>query len=250
MFHKGLIEAFKRAYEGFSLDRLVADPEMNLRFADVCTQLGLPGEARTWNWTLFRMRKAGQLADMPTTRRTEISWDACEDYLFASEIAWRQMIDIGSESLDSILCDPFLAAEFDSIAKRWAPGQSPLEYRWAALKLRKKARECRTRAELLTDAHLSRPMGLKSRGSKAFPDEPGVYIVAGSKNEPLYAGEASNLRLRLERQFSGEDCPLRSQVGRLTARFFPTSCTSTDRLAYQFRVVKQQKPLLNLPDHK
>ena len=73
------------------------------------------------------------MAAMPTVRRTEFCWQACEQYLFASEIAWRQMIDGGHDSLDSILCDPFLAAQFDELAARWAPGYSPLEYRWAAI---------------------------------------------------------------------------------------------------------------------
>ena len=239
-----------QTYDGFSLDRVVADPELNQQLADTCRYLGLPGEARTWNWHLFRMRKAGLLVELPTTRRTKFSWEICDEYLFASEIAWRQMIDAGSESLDSILCDPFLAAEFDAIAKRWAPGHSPLEYRWAALKLRKRAKQVRARAEVLTDAHLSKAIPLDARPSKLFPERAGIYVVTSADKKPLYAGEASNLRHRIESQFAGS-CPLgKKEVRTLTARFFSTECPSTDRLAYQLRIVKKQRPLLNLPDHK
>ncbi len=250
MLHDGLLEAFRQTHDGFSLDRVVADPQLNQRLADACRQLGLPGEARTWNWVLFGMRKAGLLVDTPTTRRTEFSWTDCEEYLFASEIAWRQMIDAGSESLDSILCDPFLAAEFDAIAKRWAPGYSELEYRWAAMRLRKKAKEVRGRAEVLTDAHLSKAFSLESIGASKFAEQAGVYIVANSDKQALYAGEASNLRHRLQKQFAPK-CPLgEKEVNRLTARFFPTSCLFGDRLAYQLRVVKRHRPRFNLPDHR
>ncbi len=45
------------------------------------------------------------------------------------------MLDLGGESVDEVLCDPKLAAEFDRVAADFAPGHSPLQYRWAALKI-------------------------------------------------------------------------------------------------------------------
>ena len=144
-FYNALVDAYRQTYEQYSLDRVVADPELNAKFVEACRELSLPGEPRTWNQQLFSLRKAGELAHLPAVRRTEFSWEACEPYLFASEIAWRQMIDAGHESLDTILCDPALAGQFDEIARRWAPGFSPLEYRWAALKLRKSAKVVRAR---------------------------------------------------------------------------------------------------------
>ena len=44
----------------------------------------------------------------------------------------------GRSPLDQVICDPDLAQEFDNHAARLAPGYTPLEYRWAALGLRKK----------------------------------------------------------------------------------------------------------------
>ena len=43
-------------------------------------------------------------------------------------------------SLDEILCDPFVVKEFDTTARRFAPGFSECHYRVAALKLRKGAK--------------------------------------------------------------------------------------------------------------
>lgn len=245
LLEKGLVEAFQRVYDGFSLDRVVADPALNRRLGDVCVELGLPGELRTWNRFLFGMRKRGQLAQFPTTRRTDFQWEECEDYLFASEIAWRQLIDEGHRSLDDILCDPFLAARFDALASRWAPDRKPLEYRWAALKLRKAAKHVRARASLLGDVRFSEPSPLDHSSIKRLPDFAAVYIVRTS--EVLYAGEAGNLRNRLLHQFGQATKEVWKQwPGRLITTYFPTECAYTDRLAYQRRLVMKHKPRLNL----
>ncbi|HEY5315384.1 MAG TPA: DNA methyltransferase [Pirellulales bacterium] len=250
-FEQTLVKAYASVYEQFSVDRVVADPELNAALADACRELGLPGEPRTWNQHLFSMRKAGQLAHLPALRRTELSWQQCEAYLFASEIAWRQMIDDGHESLDTILCDPALAGAFDEVARRWAPGFSALEYRWAALKLRKIAKVVRARARLITDARLGQAVTLDDAASNQLPDLPGVYVVSTSGEQSLYAGEASNLRDRLRKQFGSQTQNLwQAWSGPLTARFVPTTCPSSTRLAYQRRLVIRHEPLLNLPERQ
>jgi hypothetical protein len=232
------------------LDRLVADPDLNGRFIDACRHLGLPGDARTWNWILFRMRKAGDLAHLDTQRRTEFSWRDCEPYLFASEIAWRQMIDQGHQSLDHILTDPGLAAEFDQIAARWAPGHTPLEYRWAAMRIRKMAKTIRARASILRSERFRPEIELRRKSIAALKQEPAVYLLSNaSDRQPLYAGETSNLRARIELQCGeGHHELWRDHGKRLTLRFFLQDCPTTDRLAYQRRLVQRNAPRLNLLD--
>lgn len=251
LVQSGLMEAFRATYDGFSIDRVVADPDKNIQFVDACSKLGLPGEARTWNRMLFGMRKAGAFVNFPTTQRTELSWEDCDPYLFASEIAWGQMIDQGCDSLDTILCDPALASDFDQIACRWAPGFSPLQYRWAALKLRKCSKAVRSREKMLEvkKVHLRRIESLDRSGKKLLPKTSGVYIVFGGR-KAIYAGEANNLRDRLDRQFSpttrSEWRALSSSP--LSAGFFPTECDYSTRLAYQRRLVNQHRPTLNVFD--
>jgi len=243
LFHDALLNVYRSCYGGYSLDRMIADPQLNAHLIDGCTERGLPGDAITWNLTLFRLRKSGAFADLPTTRRTEYSWDDCDEYLFASEIAWREMIDDGCDSLDYILCDPHLSQKFDKRAESWAPGFSPLEYRWAALKLRKNAKLVRNRAQLLTSARLSRKLSIDK-----LPNDPGVYVLASEKDELIYAGEASNLHDRVARRF-GSAASERIRIdGELLARFFVTSCSFTTRLAHQRRLVGSKCPRLNLPD--
>ena len=108
---RGVVEAFARTHDGYSADRVVADPEMNREFVGACKGLGLVGDARTWNILLFRLRKAGKLTDIACANRTTIAWEDCDEYIFASEIALQMMLDAGeARSMDDILCDPQLGA--------------------------------------------------------------------------------------------------------------------------------------------
>jgi site-specific DNA-methyltransferase (adenine-specific) len=148
--------------------------------------------------------------------------------------------------LDTILCHPHLAATFDEVARRWAPGFSSLEYRWAALKLRKNAKLLRSQAELLSDACLGPAISLDGSSSRKLPESSGVYVVIGAEQETIYAGEAGNIRQRLgdpkTRQL------WKNVSGCLTAQWSPISCRYSTRLAHQRRLVNRHRPLLNLPD--
>jgi site-specific DNA-methyltransferase (adenine-specific) len=245
----GLLDAYRHAYDGYSLDRVVADPDLNAKLRDACVSRGIPGEPRTWNSLLFRLRKQGLLVQFPASRRTEYRWEDCEPYQFASEIAWRQIADSGCQSLDTILCDPELASQFDRIARRWAPGYSSIEYRWAALQLRKKARDVRERAQSLPATRLKPAVRFDSSNVADLPNEPGVYMVLSSSKTPLYAGAATNIRERIVKQFGDSTRELWSEFAEsLAAKYLPISCRYTTRIAHQRRLIDRHEPLLNLPD--
>ena len=137
---QGILEAFAAANHGYSVDRLVADPILNENFQLACQRKSIPGTPGERNRFLFRLRKAGKIkaAGIDTTMRTSIGWDYINPFVFASEIAWRQIANKYCDmSLDEIFCDPRIAVQFDRLSAGFAPGYEPLDYRWAALKLRK-----------------------------------------------------------------------------------------------------------------
>ena len=75
-------------------------------------------------------------------QKVHVADDELDRYSFAAEIAWRLAKDkFPDVSLDEIFCDPAKATYFDRTAKRFAPGFEPVQYRWAALRLRKASRE-------------------------------------------------------------------------------------------------------------
>jgi DNA modification methylase len=256
-FAAGLIEAFRRVNEGFSLDRVIADPDLNAALANSCKALGLPGDIRFWNRQLFRLRKAGKLSNIPTSRRTDLTWEDCDSFLFASEIAWKQMLGKEKRSLDDILCDPDLAAEFVKKASDLAPDFKPWQYAWGALKLRKESKRTRARAGLLQ----KKPSSFKepfrdsitalAKSLARAPANPGVYLVIDNEDQqPLYAGESLNLRIRLTAQFDKN--PLRNfwkkPAAELSVQYFTADADVSLLLAYQSLCVRKRRPTWNLID--
>lgn len=255
-----LIATYDEVRSGHSLDRVIADPELNARLLDACGTRGVPGDARHVNRLLFRLRKAGRMAGFETSRRTEFSWDDCDPFLFASEIAWRKMIDAGADSLDDVLCDPFAAAEFDAVARRVAPGHSSLQYRWGALKLRKEAHDARAHAARMAET-LTRLDGPGRLGPRRpledalGTDVPasGLYVVGGQSPEAtLYIGQSLRLRDRLTGNFG--DGALRqvwsewAGTPELFVRTFPADTNPTILLSYQTLLIQRLKPELNLSE--
>lgn len=214
-FERGLLESFAETHQGFSVDRLIADPALNQPFLDVCFRKGLEGDPDELNRYLFRMRKSGRLksAGIKTTQRTTYSWEELDQFIDASEIAWKLMVDQHSASLDEFLCDPLLASEFDRIAMRIAPGFNSLDYRWAAMTVRKQSKDARARAKKLSRKISSEEV--KSRTARSvetidweeFGEVPGIYVLqTGSTN--LYAGESLDLRQRLSQRFESKSAAI------------------------------------------
>jgi site-specific DNA-methyltransferase (adenine-specific) len=243
MTYEGIIEAFRLTHDGFSSDRVVADPDINGEFITTCERLGLAGDARTWNMLLFRLRKSGNLSHIETVHRTSIPWDECDKYIFASEIAWQIMIDDGSaRSLDEILCDPVLAGKFDKIAHRFAPGYKPLDYRWAALKLRKEAKYARSRAAILTPpTRMGKKVPINEMEVSKLSHEPGLYVLS-ERTRKLYVGET----LDLSGRFTPECCQVwRKELKTEFVQTLAMDPTPAGRLAWQSCLVKKLKPRFN-----
>jgi site-specific DNA-methyltransferase (adenine-specific) len=248
---RALIEAFLAANEGWSSDRVIVDPELNERFAAECDDLGLPGGPADWNRALMRLRKAGHLKGLPQPRRTTFPEPILDQYLFASEIALRQLADRTSLSLDEVLCDPEEARQLDAVAGAFAPGFSPLHYRWAALTIRKRAHHCRQSAQRLPSAWERRCFPgfrtLRRLELDRLSGSPGVYLARQGKDRNLYAGETGDLgkRLRQHREAEGwrgiADDP---EVGVLELG----DVDARDRWGLQSRLIRTYSPAFNYLD--
>jgi predicted GIY-YIG superfamily endonuclease len=194
--------AFRDVRDGWSPDRVVADPELNRRFLLRCREFNESASDRVLNLRLLNLRKAGGLTAGERSRATTFA--NIEDYRFASEIAARFLERREQLSLDTIICDPVLAAEFDAIAGQISPGYSPLQYRWAALNLRKSKRlrpEALRHLMSLQAVSLGR---LEEIDFDRLPRVQGLYIFY-SAAETLYVGEAQNLRRRIEKHLDHSD---------------------------------------------
>ena len=194
-------EAFLKVRGGYSPDRVVADPDLNKLFLEACRSLDLDRSARELNSSLINLRKA---CDLPGLKSKRTSFRDQDEYSFASEIAIRFMERRDGVTLDQVVCDPALAAEFDRVAERIVPGYSPLRYRWAALALRKSRRLC---PEPLGQA--LRPVRVCQFETGRFdineiPPTQGLYVFFEA-TKCLYVGEAKNLNKRIRKHLAFSD---------------------------------------------
>jgi len=126
-----------------STDLVLVDPALNSQFIQRCWRLGVAAPAELLNSTLINARKNSLLSGLPPAAKFSIDRPILDQFSFASEFALRLLqeryyfVEQRDISLDKILCSPELAGEFDAIARRIAPGFTSLQYRWAALVLRK-----------------------------------------------------------------------------------------------------------------
>jgi GIY-YIG catalytic domain len=196
-----IVEAFRHASQGFSPDRVIADPDLNRAYLSECNRLGLGSDAAKLNRLLLNLRKRGALRSV-SSRRTILKDQP--DYRFAAEIAVRFLERENEVTLDQIICDPQYAERFDEIAKSIVPGGKSFEYRWAALNLRKQQR---LKPEMLARvARPSRVLQLKVVGLSlgVVPQSPGLYLFY-SNQATLYVGESDNLQNRIRKHLDHSD---------------------------------------------
>ena len=199
-----LLEAYRDSYGGYSCDRVIADPELNSRFVERCRVYGIGLPPSEINRALMNIRKGNGLSQFKTTRRT--SFPNQEQYQFAAEIAARYLERKYGISIDSIICDPDKAAEFDHAADSLCVGYTPLQFRWAALRLRKqRSLKPEHLSQLVSDkdVHLIK---IDDVAELKIPASPGLYIFLDSDAQrALYVGEASNLFRRIKKHLDHSD---------------------------------------------
>jgi hypothetical protein len=264
---RSILEAFQLTSHGFSVDRVIADDDLNAAFADRCREFGISGALVDWNHALFRMRKAGKMSRVPTARRTDFDWNAADQFLFASEIALHEMHARGN-SLDEVLCDTKLKQQFDEVARSFAPDFQPFDYRWGALRIRKLATNSAWRkADSLVKLRMPRPIETSRFPSRKLKGNPGKYLVcrteAVSAGSILYAGVTLDLERRLSLIFdaNGISDPWKRHADsdRLFFRIFEINGSAgrswINKFApHQLRMIKDFKPILNFgheyPKHR
>jgi predicted GIY-YIG superfamily endonuclease len=245
-----IVQAFHHASQGFSPDRVVADPDLNCAYLSECYRLGLGSDAAKLNRSLLNLRKRGALRGI-SSRRTVLKDQP--EYRFAAEIAARFLERENEITLDQIICDPHLAERFDEIAMTIVPGGRSFEYRWAALNLRKQQR---LRPEVLARvARPSRVLQFQVRGLSldGVPRSPGLYLFY-SNQATLYIGECENLQNRIRKHLDHSD---NKELARwlwefgeaslhLELQVLDKSITQRIRRALEVELIRSRMPVFNV----
>ena len=245
-----IVQAFHHASQGFSPDRVVADPDLNRAYLSECDRLGLGSDAAKLNRSLLNLRKRGGLRGI-SSRRTVLKDQP--EYRFAAEIAARFLERENEITLDQIICDPHFAERFDEIAKTIVPGGGSFEYRWAALNLRKQQR---LSPEVLARvARPSRLLQFQVRGLSldVVPRTPGLYLFY-SNQATLYIGECDDLQNRIRKHLDHSDNKALArwlwEFGEaslhLELQVLDKSITQRIRRALEVELIRSRLPVFNV----
>lgn len=250
-----IAQAYLEVRNGFSIDRVVADPDMDRRFLRRCRELGLAGTDFDLNWKLFNGRKNKFFGDLPKTRNYTASRQ--DEFEFSSEMAIRYVQEqVRTQerreiSLDTIICDPDLAAEFDKIAAKLAPGFSPLDYRWVAFGVRKASGRYSSKAQTIKFPTFDSLAPTSSVRASGIPTDQGMYFFR-CEDQPLFIGETNNLRERIEKHFDSggktgiPDWLYDSHAKTISLGIVPTPEVSpTDRKIIELGAIYAFQPFFN-----
>ena len=245
-----IVQAYLEVRQGYSTDRVIADPAMDRMFLRRCRELGLSGTDFDLNWKLFNARKNGYLSNIPKTIEYTISSEQRDEFEYASEIAARfiqQKYD--PRSLDKIICDPDIVLEFDEAARRLAPGFTPLEYRWVALALRK-AHRLTPEMRNVQYPEFSLLGPTQAVDLSQIPKNEGLYLFR-SDQEAIFVGETNHLRHRIERHLDSSgsnglpDWLYRGHDIQVSIQSLP-GVSQTTRKAMELKAIQKYQPLFNI----
>jgi len=118
-----IVEALDEVCQGYSPDRVVADPELNAQFVAARRKRGLADNVAELNRALFNLRKRRELRGRPRATRTSFADQT--NYQFAAEMAIRFIERRDSVSLDDVICDLAFPLQTDPVFMREShPGEA------------------------------------------------------------------------------------------------------------------------------
>ncbi len=248
---EAIVRSFQSVCGTFSADRVIVDPDLNERFILACRDAGLTTTAVDLNRGLLNIRKRGHLPR--TGRSTATYFPNEEDYRFAAEIAARVLQRRDGLALDAILCDPVLCRQLDELAMEIAPGFSPLQYRWAALNLRKAKKLSPEILGRVIQSETVLSFRVDGLSAEAIPTNQGLYVFYDPP-QTLYVGEASNLRSRLKKHLDHSDnrglarwlWEHGTAEALLEIHVLPRETPTTHRRALETELIRSRNPLFNV----
>ncbi len=253
-------QAFIEVHGDYSIDKLIADPNRNAAFIQACWRLGAQASQYELAHILLNARKNKLMGKIDGVSRYCVPREEMDHYLFASEFALRMLQDQEyfanqrDVSLDRILCEPELAKRFEELARSIVPGYSSLDYRWAALTIRK-CQNCHVSGDLPTPVFERLGSRDNLRPSR-IEKRPGFFWLLVDSID-VYIGHAQNLRQQLE---SLADARLHWMLpdGGLLAAMEPAKieyaiasypiASATKREPVKTQLVRHNEPKLNVLD--
>lgn len=245
-FEQVIVQSFQQVSQGLPADYLLCDESLKSQFIATCRKQGISGNAAVWNHYLLRLRKAGKLP-RSTQTPAKLSAKRLDQCGYAAEVAWALLSIDYHKTLDDILCVPELTAEFDRLAALYGPVDQKipsLDYRRAALSIRKRANAARTNAQADFAKWISKSKKLRTvrldHGLTKL-NRAGAFLLT-SKGAAFYAGEAENMRTCIE-QILGNQSWLKLETDAVS--YVEHTGSPISRYALKSALAQREFPVLN-----
>ncbi|WP_404306204.1 DNA-methyltransferase [Neorhodopirellula lusitana] len=240
---KAVIAAYEKAGSGYPAEYIMCDMDLNKEFIAECRERGVTGSAFIWNRYLFHLRKQGKLTKS-TQQPPRIGSAEINRYGYASEVAWRLLAIDYQKTLDDILCSPEFASEFDRLAALYGPTDvTPIEYRRAALSIRKRTKPARELAVEKFSKWMKkkiRPIAIDDFQNAEF-EVPGVFVLC-HEEASIFAGESENMREQIALMM---DNPSWQELEPDSILHIKNNDNFATRFALKAALVQRELPALN-----
>ena len=231
-----------------SADVWIADPDRNARYLAACRTRRAESSPYVLNKALMNLPRDGELAGLAGM---DSPIDAT-DLDFAVQFAATKLRYLLGASVDDLLCDPALAAEFDRRASEIMPGRTPHQLRRALLRFRNRRVAPDGTVKALELEHAVPFIDAKAA---PLPRERGVLLLRQA-GHPWFAQGTDDLQrswvvLRMPRVVESiVGCLFRpSDRDSLTLAFQPLPATLDFEqvLGHARRIAADSKPIFNVP---
>jgi len=246
-------QAFIEVRQGRCPEYVICDSDLNEQFLSVARRLGITGSDAEINSALMNLRKQNRLKDCPTTQRKRPDPER-DKYINAVANVVRLVERQFQKSVDDVICDPILRAQFTALITFVKPDVPAFEAEYAALSLRKANKlkpEPVGQVIRAVGSRLIALVDLEAQLSK-LPTKPGVYIFF-DEEITLYAGKADSLRARISDHVSTwafRDLVKQIKDKRRPPAFavyheLPVAITAKELAAYELELIRSRSPLHN-----
>jgi site-specific DNA-methyltransferase (adenine-specific) len=251
-----IVNAFAEIHNGYSVDRTLADPQLAARYVKRCQKLGVGAQHAAICRRLLRLRKAGGFP-VKTTREDKRN---LHPFLIPAELAFVKLTYRYDASYDDLLADPEVGKAFDENVVKVGGSGDVVDYRLAALHLRKNVRS-RRKADADQLAHLDiskvkprwhTPGHLSDFRLDAVPDSEGVFALR-EPDRYLFLSQSENLRSDVG---IFQDAEILASVGnhfwspspdKITVDFVrPVDVRGVSLRLFGFKAIETYQPIFNM----
>lgn len=232
-----LAAAFEKVRNGYELDRVLVDPVLRPALLNECKQRGITQSPRAIFKRLQFLRKSSSYG-VKLERTTRDAGLDPEPFFYAAELGYVQLSYLHDASVDDVITIPEIGEAFDDVCRKLAPNGTSMEFRWAALRLRKMRSFTPAKVESLLaiapsriEQKLEHRVQLSGFQPASLPEEEGVFSFTEPDDKPryLYVGSTKSLRAGVE-PFKGAE-PFR----RIADSYWTPAL---DRIELHFGVIK------------